>query len=439
MKLIPQSLFARVAIVLILTLVVSQLVSVALFRFYAREPRMQLTAIGFISQLKTIRAALETLPPERHQDFIQRIREERGIGILRVPEGEVLERAPDWPALAAARERLAEAFGAETEIYIRPRAKVGAAPALVVKLPAMGKTMYVVFPRARLVEPDFTLAWAGWAAIGGTLAVIGALFLMWRVNQPLKALAAAAREIGRGNRPAPVSEMGPSEVRAVANAFNQMQEGLARVDQERATFLAGVSHDLRTPLSRLRLGLEMLPADPATRKDLEHDIDDINSVVEQFMNFARDESSEVPESTDLNLMARDAANLASRRGATITLELDTLPAVTMRPIAIKRLIANLLDNAINHAGAEITLRTASSSAHISISVLDRGPGIPQDEVEHLKQPFTRRDKSRSGGSGAGLGLAIIERIAKMHGGKFELLPREGGGLHAIVTIPRAGG
>lgn len=437
MKLLPQSLFARVAIVLILTLVVSQLVSVALFRYYQREPRFQLTAIGFVSQLKTIRAALETLPPEQHRDFFQRLREERGIGIIPVRSGEVLERAPDVPALSAARERMREAFGSDIEIYLRPRPAVDAPPALVVKLPAAGKPLYVVFPRARLVEPDFALAWAGWAAVGGTLAVIGALFLMWRVNRPLNALADAARELGRGHQPAPVPEVGPSEVRAVASAFNQMRENLSRVDRERATFLAGVSHDLRTPLSRLRLGLEMLPADPTVRHDLEHDIDDINSVVEQFMNFARDESEEARENIDLNLMVRDAANRAERGGAKVELQLETVPPIALRPVAIKRLIANLIDNALAHAKGDLTLLTRSSATHVTLSVLDRGPGIPLSEVEYLKQPFTRRDSARSGASGAGLGLAIVERIARMHGGQFELLPRSGGGLEARVTVPRS--
>lgn len=436
MTLIPQSLFARVALVLVLTLVVSQLVSVALFQHYQRSPRFQNTAIGFVQQLKTIRAALELIPPEQHADFFRRLREERGIGIIRVRPGEVLERAPDAPALTAAREHMRRELGGEHEIYLRPRPAADAPPALVVKIPPPGPPIYVVFPRARLTEPDFAFAWAGWAAVGGILAVIGALFLMSRVNRPLEALASAARQLGRGQRPPAVPEVGPREVRDVASAFNQMREGLARADRDRAQFLAGVSHDLRTPLSRLRLGLEMLPAPPGVREGLENDIHDINTVVEQFMHFAQDESAEERETVDLNLMVRDAANRAQRTGAAVALELATIPPISLRPIAIKRLLANLIDNARTHAPGEITLVTSASASHVTISVMDRGMGIPEHEVAHLKQPFTRRDHARSGSSGAGLGLAIVERIARMHGGHFDLLPRVGGGLEARVTMPR---
>jgi two-component system osmolarity sensor histidine kinase EnvZ len=216
-----------------------------------------------------------------------------------------------------------------------------------------------------------------------------------------------------------------------------MRENLTRLDQERATFLAGVSHDVRTPLSRLRLGLEMLPADPVTRADLERDIEDINGVIDQFMDFARDESKEGLESVDLNLLLQAAAERARRgdgRGADISLELAPEATLKMRPLAMKRLIGNLIDNARKHAAGDITLRTAHEGGNIVLSVLDRGPGIPPEEVERLKQPFTRLDKARSGHSGAGLGLAIVERIARAHGGQFALLPRPGGGTEARLTF-----
>ena len=251
----------------------------------------------------------------------------------------------------------------------------------------------------------------------------------------MKALSAAAREIGEGRHPPPVTEMGPEEVKSVAVAFNQMRDNLTRLDQERATFLAGVSHDVRTPLSRLRLGLEMLPADPATRADLEKDIEDINGVIDQFMDFARDENKENLESVDLNLLLRSAAERAEHGGAQMTLEFAPQATLRMRPLAMKRLIGNLIDNARKHAGPAITLRTARDGANIVFSVLDRGPGIPPEEVERLKQPFTRLDVSRSGHSGAGLGLALVERNAKVHGGTIELLPRPDGGTEARVSLP----
>lgn len=449
MVLVPKSLLARTAIVIVLALIASQLVSVLLFRYYSQQPRFQLSAIVYISHLKTIRAALETIPPAQHRDFLLKLREERGIRVIppqRIAD-EPLEPAPNTPAILAARERLRDQFGPESDIFVfqRPQRALAAQegrpalpPAFITKIP-VGSTFYwVLFPQNRVIEQDYSIAWLGWGVFGGILALAGALFLVSRLNRPLQALSAAAREIGQGRQPPPVTEMGPEEVRSVAVAFNQMRENLTRLDQERATFLAGVSHDVRTPLSRLRLGLEMLPADPAMRADLEKDIEDINGVIDQFMDFARDENKESLESVDLNLLLQSAAERARRGedgGAQITLELAPQATLKMRPLAMKRLIGNLIDNARKHAGPDITLQTAREGDHIVMAVLDRGPGIPPDQVERLKQPFSRLDVSRSGHSGAGLGLAIVERIARIHGGQFELLPRAGGGTEARVIFP----
>ena len=450
MRFVPKSLLARTAIVIALALLASQLASVLLFRYYSQRPRLQVVAAGYISHLKTIRAALEVIPTAQHRDFLAKLREEKGIRVIppqRITEA--LEPAPDTPATHAARERLREQFGAEADIFVyqrpaRPQLQPSAdgkqvvpPPALITRLPVGASYYWVVFPRSRVLEADFSLAWIGWGLLGMVLSLAGAVFLMWRVNRPLEALASAARELGRGASPPPVTEMGPGEVRAVATAFNQMRTDLTRLDQERATFLAGVSHDLRTPLSRLRLGVEMLPADPATRNDLEKDIEDINVVIDQFLDFARDESSEPPQRMNLTQLALGAVGRAARMQVAAMTDLAELPPLMLRPIAMQRAIDNLVNNAARHGGGDIMIQTrlvtTGGTASI-LSVFDRGPGIPAHEVERLKQAFTRIDSARSGESGAGLGLAIVERIARMHGAKFDLLPRAGGGTEARLTF-----
>lgn len=437
-SLIPRSLLARTALVMVLALVASQLVSIALFRYYSREPRVQLAAIGFVQQLKTIRAALETMPPERQRDFIQRLREERGMRVFRMREEEPMEIAPELPALRVPREKLKEEFGESAEIFVRTRPqKPDAPPILITRLPVRDQTFFVVFPRGRVIEQDYTWAWVGWGVFGGVLALAAAVFLMGRVNRPLKALVAAAKDLGQGRSTAPVTEMGPSEVKAVAVAFNQMREDLARVDRERATFLAGVSHDLRTPLARLRLAVEMLEADPATREDIERDIGDINSVIDQFLDFARDESTDPIEPIDVIAFVSQVVSRAKRSGVDVTLEAGMPFTASLRAMSLKRVLNNLIDNAHKHAGGEIVVRVEhrADDKPFSLVVLDRGPGIAPTEVERLKQPFTRLDSSRAGASGAGLGLAIVERIARLHGASFDIVPREGGGTEARVRFP----
>jgi two-component system osmolarity sensor histidine kinase EnvZ len=180
----------------------------------------------------------------------------------------------------------------------------------------------------------------------------------------------------------------------------------------------------------------MLPADPATRADVERDIADINSVVDQFMDFARDEGAEIPEISDINHALETIVERATRSGVEISLTTGESIAAPIRRQAFKRLVNNLIDNAVKHAHSPILVVVDPRGRDgFCLSVLDRGAGIPPKEVARLKQPFTRLDSSRTGASGAGLGLAIVERIAKIHGATFDLIPRAGGGTEARVLFP----
>jgi two-component system osmolarity sensor histidine kinase EnvZ len=223
-------------------------------------------------------------------------------------------------------------------------------------------------------------------------------------------------------------------------AFNRMQDGLQKSRSDRAIFLAGVSHDLRTPLSRLRLELEMQEGrmEPLTRKAMVEDLDDMNAIIDQFMDFMRSEASEPLSPVSLPELARSCAERAARGGAHITCELNELPVQMLRPLAMQRAIDNLIGNALRHAPGEVVVRVRQTDAGAEVAVLDRGPGIAPEMVHRLKEPFTRKDESRTGSSGAGLGLAIASRVAELHGGRLDLVGREGGGLEARITLPLAG-
>ena len=169
------------------------------------------------------------------------------------------------------------------------------------------------------------------------------------------------------------------------------------------------------------------------------DVGEIDQVIDQFLDFARDESAEATEPEgDLNAIVTQVCERYQRRGRTIAARLATLPPVALKPLAMLRLITNLIDNALRYGVAQVEIVTRAEHAAIILSVLDRGPGIPERETARMLQPFTRLDPSRAGGSGSGLGLAIVERIAQLHGGRIELLRREGGGLEARVSLPLAG-
>ena len=293
-----------------------------------------------------------------------------------------------------------------------------------------------MLPRAR-IERNEPLRWIGWGLFVLLAALAGAYFMVAWINRPLRQLTRAAAEVGQGKIPRPVEESGPAEISTLASAFNQMAADLKRLDDERTLLLAGVSHDLRTPLSRIRLGVEMLACRyPSELKEgIERDIEDIDAAISQFLDFARLTDSEpVMAEGDLNAIVRSISERYARLDRNVSMDLRPVPALPLRPLAIQRLIQNLVENALRHGGGAAEIVTGSNDATAFIEVLDRGPGIPAGERDHMLQPFTRLDSAR-GGPGTGLGLAIVDRIARGHGGAVQLFGRDGGGLRVRVELP----
>jgi two-component system, OmpR family, osmolarity sensor histidine kinase EnvZ len=438
-RLLPGSLTWRTLAVLVGALVLSQATAFWLFEEQILRPRAALATRHFVSHLKSVSAAMQTMDEPQRRAFVARVAEQDGVRIVAVRGSEQMRPAPERPGLQLFRERIRESFGPAADVYVRSGDAVDEPVrprVLWVKLPTGEREYWVAFPRGR-VERDPMNAVVAWTAAGLAIAILATFLIVWRLNRPLGELARAASALGRGRDHAPVPERGPAEIRALARAFNRMKENLRRGERDRATFLAGVSHDLRTPLARLRLDLEMLEGriDPATQRAMVGDVDDMDAIIDQFVDFARGEVAEPPAPTDLAQLAEACAESAARSGTSLKREIEPVPALMLRPLALQRLIDNLIANAARHAGGDITLRTARVGGDVMLSVLDRGPGIPPAEVERLKQPFTRRDASRSGVSGAGLGLAIADRVAMLHGGRLELLAREGGGLEARLILP----
>jgi two-component system osmolarity sensor histidine kinase EnvZ len=258
---------------------------------------------------------------------------------------------------------------------------------------------------------------------------IAALFLRTQVRG-IKRLAAAAEAFGMGRDVGPIKPEGAIEVRRAASAFNRMQERLRRFVAQRTTMLAGVSHDLRTPLTRLRLAMAMLPETPSGElADMEGDIADMEKLIAIYLSFARGEGSEPSTPTDIPLLLDEVAAGARRAGAQVAYDPAESLTVTVRPEAMRRALTNLVDNARRHAGT-IWLAAALVGRTLRITIDDDGPGIPVGRREALFAPFESEDAG-----GTGLGLAIARDIIGAHGGDIWLQDRPGGGLRVVVELP----
>ena len=451
MKLLPRTLLWRTFLLVALLMLLSVAAWFAIFRAYEREPRARQLAQTLVSVANLTRAALISARPEARHELLRELSDREGIHIYPAEATDRIEPLPDRFFLHRVEELVREQLGPGTRLSLEREGE----QALFVNFRIDDSDegdYWLALPRER-IDRVFPLSWLGWGVAALLLSLCGAWLIVFRITRPLKDLQEAARKVGAGETPPRLDEGGPTELATVAGAFNQLSADLAQIDQDRALILAGVSHDLRTPLTRLRMGIEM-SADEDLREGMTADIEEMDKTIGQFLDFARSEGGEFPQATDIPALLADVASQYRRRGFTV----DMAAAVTcprsgipgtqsastptfqadlaVRPQALRRAVSNLIDNALRYAGADrpVELDLAAAAGEFVIEVRDRGPGIPPQDVERIKRPFARLEAARSNTAGAGLGLAIVERIARSHNGRLELLPRDGGGLIARLVL-----
>ena len=267
------------------------------------------------------------------------------------------------------------------------------------------------------------------------LSLAGAWLLVSQLHRPLKRLAFAAREIGRGDYPGKLKETGPLELVSVTTAFNQMAANVYQLEEDRTLLLAGISHDLRTPITRIRLATEFMTAeDDEIKQGIIDDTQDMDEIIDQFIGYVRHGSDEQMESGDLAELVRQVVDTSSKQHQGLLPQIRPLPQTEFKPLAMKRMLSNLIENAFRYGQAPVEVSTESSDTYIIIRIRDHGKGILDLDKERLFQPFARGDKAR-GGKGSGLGLAIVQRIAEMHDGQIEIANHPQGGLEAKFTKP----
>lgn len=340
-----------------------------------------------------------------------------------------------WPYLYFLERELQTLTG--TPVLLR-MSRVGEDDWFWADLPLGGEEVRVGFSWARVgVHPPFALFLM--LSVGGVVILATAVLLARRLSQPLERLAGAAQHLGSGHWPEPVPEQGPHELAALARSFNQMGLQVRELLANRTTLLAGISHDLRTPLARLQLALAMLPpqGDPELVQGMQRDVDEMNRLIGQFLEISRGLGEARLEWVDVREALRELSDNARRGGAVVQWQ-DAGPCrMQVHKMALCRIVANLLDNAVRYgAGAPVELEYRRDGDSLRITVLDRGPGIPEAEREAVFRPFHRLEQSRSMQTGgSGLGLAIARQLAEANKWSITLAPRDGGGTAAQVHIP----
>jgi two-component system, OmpR family, osmolarity sensor histidine kinase EnvZ len=435
MKLLPRSLLWRTFLFVALLMVLSVAAWFAIFRAYEREPRARQLAQTLVSVANLTRAALISARPEARRELLRELSDREGIHIYPADAADRVEPLPDRAFLHRVEELVKEQMGPGTRLTLEREGE----RALFINFRIDDSDegdYWLALPRER-IERVFPLGWLGWGAAALLLSLLGAWFIVFRITRPLKALQQAARKVGAGETPARLDEGGPTELATVAHAFNQMSADLAEIDQDRALILAGISHDLRTPLTRLRMGIEMA-GDEGLREGMTADVEEMDKTIGQFLDFARSEGGEAVQDVDVAALLDELATQYRRRGFKVAVPPapTVATAIPVRPQALRRAISNLIDNALRYAGSESPVELALSAAagEFSIEVRDSGPGIPPQDVERMKRPFARLEAARTNAAGAGLGLAIVDRIARSHNGRLDLLAREGGGLVARLVL-----
>ncbi len=438
MRLLPRSLFGRLSLLLVAVVVLTLLASIALFRVDRANLLNRQLSETRIVQLQAIRSALAGVDGPQRRDALERLSREYGVRIVPQAERPMMGQGPAGPMMQDLATRLRERLGPETDIRFAPRMQM-----LLVRVVAADTPYWVGVPvPPRPPEPAMPTRALTWTLIVGAL-LLGAAFAFARyLARPLRELTGAVARVGRGETPPALPEAGPSEIAAVNRAFNAMTASLRQTEQDRALLLAGVSHDLRTPLARLRLGLELGSRDEATREGMIADIEEMDRTIGQFLDFARGDAATGFEAADLAALAAACVERYARAGHPVRFSADGPCLLQLKPTAMSRLCVNLIDNALAYGAPPVDVTVAVVGDRAVLDVADRGAGVPPEDVERLKQPFTRATEARAradGGAGAGLGLAIVERIARLHGGVFDLLPRDGGGSIARVSLPLSSG
>ncbi|WP_280809200.1 ATP-binding protein [Variovorax boronicumulans] len=428
-RLVPRSLFSRVTLIIVVGLAIAQLLTFAAIRYERDMAMRELMMIGIERDIASSVAILDRLPAAERPAWLEKLERRNYRFVL----GGMAEGV-------APSSLLSQQFATAIVEAMRPFeiVKVGEVPqppeGLEIQVRMTDGSSVVVHAR-RVGMP--VSRWVMWVlAIQLMVLAVCAWFAVRLVTRPLADLAAAADDLGPDLKPQKLAEEGPTEVAHAARAFNAMQQRIGGYMAERVEILAAISHDLQTPITRMRLRTEMMD-DEHDRGKFRQDLDAMHSLVREGVTYARTlhGATEPPLRMDADALLESMQADYEDAGKTVHLEGKVGAPIVGRPNAMRRIVMNLIDNALIF-GSDVRVRVTAGNGQLAIAVVDNGPGIPPDELDAVLKPFYRVESSRNRSTGGtGLGLAIAHQLAMAMGAELKLQNRPEGGLEARLTMP----
>lgn len=451
MKLVPDislarlksGLFWRTFLLLGTLTTVSMIAWIGMISVIQREPQAQQISAQVISVVTITHAALTHSAPELRRELLFELVSNEGIRIFPLEDDDRIDPPPDNYLMPDIEALVKAKLGSDT----RFSARVNGVAGFWVSFKIDDDEYWLMLDRERL-RGLTGFQWLGWASLVSLLSLLGAAIISSLINLPLSRLTAAARAIAQGRQPAPLPEKGPSEIIEANRSFNQMVDDLQQVESDRAVILAGISHDLRTPLARMQLEVEMANLSDEAREGIQSDIGQMDDIIGQFLDYARPTEASSFTDVDMSGLLHDLAREAMRLpDVKITTAIADGAHVMGNPTDLRRVLNNLIENARRYGKTpegEFTeidiacqLKGSNAARRVIIEVQDHGPGVPAEKIEQMLKPFTRLDTARGQANGAGLGLAIVERVLLRHGAELQVRNRSGGGLAFQISIPAA--
>ncbi|MFC0397280.1 ATP-binding protein [Paraburkholderia rhizosphaerae] len=429
------SLLGRNVALLVALVIVSQISAVIVFILFVQKPHIAEAASLMASQVTTIDQLLQHVPESQREQYVQWFngRDHAPPGAIPVAHTSLVSPIRGLEARWFMNE-LIRSLPDDIELRIQSTTehRLWAQVHIADKQYWVSLSSLSGVPNTRYEGMSAAIALSVALA---SIATLAAYALHRRINRPLKHLVEAAQHLGDGGRPAPVPVEGPTEIATVAEAFNGMIRRLSDNEVARAMMLAGISHDIRTPLTKLRLAIAMNDKGGTDLASAERFIDDIDMIVGQFIDFARGTHDEEAVTGNLNELVEQLVADFAGLGHDFHRDLKPLPLVRYGPVGMLRLLMNLMHNAVTHGKTGLSVRTWQEGRSACVGVTDEGPGVPGELLAHLVQPFKRGPQYKGKAAGAGLGLAIANQIAVQHGGKLTLATRSEGGFEAVLELP----